>query len=862
MAGPGEEYRGLTSAQVSELLKETGPNELPSEKKRTFLNLLAEAMTEPMFLLLIAAGVLYLALGDAGEAAMLMGFVVFVIGITVFQERKVERALTALRDMSSPRALVIRDGEQKRIPGRDVVPGDVALLDEGDRVPADAVLLSCRNMLVDESLLTGEAIPVRKVAGDRKAAIVRPGGDDLSFVYSGTLVVQGHGTALVLQTGARSEIGKIGKALQRVSPEETPMRRDASRLVMVFAAGGIALCAAVTVITGLTRGDWLLSILTGLTLAMALVPEEIPVVMTIFLALGAWRMSRHDVLTRRLSAVQALGSVTVVCVDKTGTLTMNRMAVRRLCTANECAEADGELSSLTGPFTGLIGTAIMASRREPTDPMERALRALGRRCLPQAQYDLPGWEIVREYPLSSRLFAMANIWRVPGSSDYLAAAKGAPEAVFGLCRTGDTERRRLEADMAGMARAGMRVIAVACTRYPQGALPDDLRAFGFRLTGLVGFEDPVRPQVPESVRECYRAGIRVIMITGDFPATAKAVAAQAGIRPGEVITGAELDAMSDQELRQRIGAITVFARVVPEQKLRIVDALKHDGEVVLMTGDGVNDAPALKGAAVGIAMGGRGTEVAREAAGIVILDDDFSSIVQAIRTGRRIIDNLRKAIDFIFAVHVPIAGMALLPAVLVWPIMLFPAHVAFLQLIIDPACSVAFEAELEDRDIMRRPPQRVDRPLFDIPAVVFSVLQGLVVLLIVAMIFFGTPAMGYTDSEARAMAFSALVTADIGLILTNRSRNRTAIELLSARNDAMFWVALIAMVFLFAALYLPPLTSVFKFSPLSMGDLAISLVAGIASVVWFEVLKVAARAVTAMKKKKALTSASLTGRRL
>jgi Ca2+-transporting ATPase len=619
MAGPTEDHRGLTSSQASDILRAIGPNELPSEKKRTIIDVLADAMTEPMFLLLIAAGLLYLALGDPREAAMLMGFVVFVIGITIFQERKVERALEALRDMSSPRALVIRDGEHKRIPGRDVVPGDVVLLDEGDRVPADAVMLSCSNLLVDESLLTGEAVPVRKVAGDPGAAMTRPGGDGLPFVYSGTLVVQGHGIALVLRTGPGSEIGKIGKALQRIRPEETPMRRDASRLVMIFAVGGIALCAAVTVITGLTRGDWLQSILIGLTLAMALVPEEIPVVMTIFLALGAWRMSRHSVLTRRLSAIQALGSVTVVCVDKTGTLTMNKMAVRRLCMSQGCLEAAGEISGLPAPFDGLIRTAVMASRREPTDPMERALHALGKRCLPKAQYDLPGREIVREYPLSSSLFAMANVWRVPGRREYTVAAKGAPEAVFELCRMDTMERKRMEADVSNMAHAGMRVICVANASYDPDSLPDDLHVFDFCFTGLVGFEDPVRPQVPESVNECYEAGIRVIMITGDFPATAQAVAQQAGIHPGEVITGPELEAMSDQELSQRIGGTSVFARVVPEQKLRIVDALKHNREVVLMTGDGVNDAPALKGAAVGIAMGGRGTEVAREAAGIVLL---------------------------------------------------------------------------------------------------------------------------------------------------------------------------------------------------------------------------------------------------
>jgi Ca2+-transporting ATPase len=743
-----DNIKGLTSQEAAARLSSEGYNELPSGKKRTFIDTAFEVMKEPMFLLLIACGAIYLLIGDIEEALMLLGFVFVVIGITIYQERKVERALEALKSLSSPRALVIRDGVANRIPGQEVVCGDTIILAEGDRVPADALVMSCSNLLIDESLLTGESVPVRKAPSEAAAAFGRPGGDDIPFVYSSTLVVQGHGVAEVKQTGVNTEIGKIGRALQTLEPEKTRLQVETEKLVKMFAAFGMAVCATVIVIYALTRGDWLTGVLTGLTLAMALIPEEIPVVLTIFLALGAWRMSKHRVLTRQLKAIQTLGSTTVLSVDKTGTLTMNMMSVRKIYSGGQFFTVDDATTTLPERFHELVEFAILASQHDPFDPMEKAIKGVGRKLLADTEHIHDNWVLMQEYALSKKLLALSHVWASPSWGDLVIASKGAPEAIFDLCHLDEHEIAALSSCVQQMAGEGLRVLGVARANFRKPDLPGDQHDYDFRFIGLVGFSDPLRPMVAGAVRECYEAGLRTVMITGDYPVTAQNIARQAGIRPCEaVITGHELDTMGDDELNGRIRNVNVFARVVPEQKLRIVNALKKNGEIVVMTGDGVNDAPALRSAHIGIAMGSRGTEVAREAASFP--DDDFSSF-QAVKMGRRIFDNLKKAMAYIFAVHVPIAGMSLLPVLFGWPIMLFPAHIAFLELIIDPVCSVVFEAEPEEKDVMKRPPRKIDEPVFDRRTILFSILQGFVVLLVVLAVYRIAPMLGESEAQARA----------------------------------------------------------------------------------------------------------------
>jgi P-type Ca2+ transporter type 2C len=832
---------GLSEAVAAERLKVEGYNELPSSKRRSTIAIALEVVREPMFLLLVACGAIYLVLGDKEEALMLLGFVVVVMGITLYQERKTERALEALRDLSSPRASVVRDGQQKRIAGREVVRGDLLIVREGDRVPADAWLLEATSLSVDESLLTGESVPVRKAVleGPQPSRkLGRPGGDDSASIFSGTLVVQGQGFAEVQAIGAQTEIGKIGKSLRTVEQEETLLQQETGRLVKRLALWGLGLCVLVVVVYGVTRGNWLQGVLAGITLAMAVLPEEFPVVLTIFLALGAWRISRSRVLTRRVPAIETLGSATVLCTDKTGTLTLNQMVVARLqVNGTTCEPGTLGKQALPEEVHELVEFAILASQRDPFDPMEKAIHQVGSQFLLHTEHLHQDWELVREYPLSRRLLALSHVWRSKGGEDYVIAAKGAPEAIADLCHFTPEQTARLAARIEGMAQDGLRVLGVARARFQQSELPSEQHDFTFEFLGLLGLADPVRPAVPQAIRECHEAGIRVVMITGDYPGTALNIARQAGLSVGRVMTGPELDELSDAMLQHQIRRVNIFARVVPEQKLRIVQALKANGEVVAMTGDGVNDAPALKAAHIGVAMGGRGTDVARECAALVLLDDDFSSIVQAVRLGRRIFDNIRKAIAYILAVHVPIAGMSLIPVLFHWPLVLMPVHILFLELIIDPACSTIFEAEREEADVMSRPPRDRTEPLFSRSHIFYSVLQGLVVLAVVLAVFEIARWRELSEAEARAQCYTTLIIANLGLILTNRSRTRTILETIKTPNTALWLVLGGATVFLSLVLTVPFLREVFRFTALSPLDVTMCLAAGVFSILGFELLK-------------------------
>lgn len=834
---------GLSESEAVRILRLDGFNELASAKQRHVLSIAVEVVREPMFLLLAACGTIYLILGDAQEAFMLLGFVFFIMGISLYQERKTERTLEALRDLSSPRALVIRDGLQRRIAGREVVRGDMLLLAEGDRIPADGLVLSSGHLLVDEAILTGESVPVRKVAGEGIKEMGRPGGDRLPFVYSGTLVIQGQGVAQALATGQQTEIGRIGTALQDVETEQTPLQRETGRLVARLAVLGVTLCVIVVVVYGFTRANWYDGFLAGITLAMAILPNEFPVVLTVFLALGAWRISKKNVLTRRMPAVETLGSATVLCVDKTGTLTLNHMSVAMLFANDDYHDIRGSSGEeLPEEFHELSEFAILASHRDPFDPMEKALRELGHYYLSGTEHLHDDWALVREYPLSSSLLALSRVWMSRDGEDYVIAAKGAPEAIFDLCHFNEARISQLSERVITLANEGLRVLGVARSRFKQTDLPGEQHDFDFEFLGLVGLADPVRPTVPDAIKECYSAGIRVVMITGDYPGTALNVAGRIGLAPmDQIITGPELDRMDDTQLRERIQSVNIFARVVPEQKLRLVSALRANGEIVAMTGDGVNDAPALKAAHIGIAMGERGTDVAREASSLVLLDDDFSSIVQAVKQGRRIFDNLKKGMTYILAIHVPIAGMTLVPVLMKWPLVLLPVHIAFLHLIIDPACSIVFEAEPEDADLMQRPPRKPNEPLFGRQTWSVSLFQGLGVLVILAVLYGMALRRGRAESEARALAFTTLIIANIGLILINRSWKHSILATIRSPNPALWWVTGGAVLFLGLVLFVPVLRGVFRFGELDTGGIGISLLAAAASISWFELFKVLSR---------------------
>jgi len=834
-----EEYKGLTANQAKEKLRNEGSNNLPSSKPKNLLSIALGVVKEPMFILLVACGTLYLILGDLQEGIMLLGFVFVIMGIEFYQEKKTEKALNALKDMASPRALVIRDGVETRIAGVGVVTDDIIVLQEGDRVPADATVLKSVNLLADESLLTGEPVPVRKSDWDGAEKITQPGGDDLPFVYSGSMIVQGNGIARVSSIGINTEIGKIGKALEGVIEEPTRLNREMGSLVKKITIVAVVLCIILVVGYTLTRGNIINGFLAGITLAMAMLPEEFPVILTIFMALGAWRMSKNKILTRKPSAIETLGSATVLCTDKTGTLTHNKMTVSKLYNGKGFLSVEN-VKVFNEEFHEIIEFGILSSQLNPFDPMEKAITNIGDLYLKGTGHIHNNWEMVKEYPLSKELLAMSRVFSFKETKEQIIATKGAPEAIFDLCHLDAENKKRLSLAVEELASSGLRVLGVAKAKINAKNLPEIQHDFSFDFIGLIGLSDPIRKNVKQAVNDCFSAGIRVIMITGDYPVTAKHIAMEIGLEnPDNCITGEELQKMTEDELCEKIKDINVFARVIPEQKLKIVNALKKNNEIVAMTGDGVNDAPALKSAHIGIAMGEKGTDVAREASSLVLMDDNFSSIVRAIKMGRRIFDNLQKAFGYVFAIHVPIAGLSLIPILIGdFPLILWPVHIVFLELIIDPACSIIFEAEKEEKNIMSRPPKGIKEPFFGGKKILFTCLQGAGILLITLAVYFFGLKLGYQEKAVRAMAFTTLMVSNIAVILTNRSWTDNIFRIIITPNKAVLWVIGGAVFFMALILNIPFFIDLFQFQKLSFINIAICCLAGLASIVWFEIYKI------------------------
>jgi Ca2+-transporting ATPase len=817
------EHRGLDEAEAARRLAAEGPNALARDATRRLGTLILEVLREPMFLLLTACATIYLTLGDLQEAVILLVCVVMVLSITIVQTRRTDRAVAALRDLSSPRALVIRGGVERRIAGTEVVRGDLVRLHEGDRVPADGTLLAATNLAVDESLLTGESVPVHKQ-------------DASGQVFSGTLVVRGHGLAEVVATGARSELGKIGVSLATLESAPSRIQREVTRLVRIFGGAGAACCVAVLLLFGLGRGEWLAGLLAGITLAMSLLPEEFPLVLTVFLALGAWRLSRRRVLIRRIPALESLGATTTLCVDKTGTLTQNRMALVALQADTSRWPAGAADGPLAPGLQALAEHAALASERETFDPMDEACqRFLAAHAEPAAAH--ADWERIHEYPLTPALLAVTHVWRTPAGAR-VVASKGAPEAIAGLCRLDAAALEGVRSEVAALADTGLRVLGVARAEAQSDALPASPGEFTFEWLGLIGLQDPPRPEAAAALAVCRDAGIRVVMITGDYPGTAKAIGTAVGLRAEGLLTGTELAGLAEADLSARLRGVEICARVLPDQKLRLVRALQAQREVVAMTGDGVNDAPALKAAQIGVAMGERGTDVAREAAAIVLTRDDFTDLVAAVAEGRRIFDNLRKALGFIVAVHVPIAGIALVPLLFGLPLLFHPIHIVFLELIIDPACSIVFEAEPAEPGLMRRPPRPHADPLLDRRTLLLCCVQGLVALAAcLAALFYSHVHLGQPIEVGQTVMFATLILADLGLILAHRSSTTSLIRGLRTPNRALWWVVLGSLLMLLATLELPAIRGFFHFSAVPPLQLFAWAMLGPLAVLSFELIK-------------------------
>ncbi|TAJ69821.1 MAG: HAD family hydrolase [Phenylobacterium sp.] len=792
--------QGLTEAEAARRLAQDGPNRMNEPRRRRLPQIVRDVLREPMLLLLLVAVGFYFLLGDTAEAVFLLFGAVTTISLVVVQEARSERALAALKALAEPTARVIRDGSEHRIAASDLVRGDLVLLGEGGRAPADGALVAGDVLSIDESVLTGESAPVVRTPLPSTEADDGADPPEHARISAGGLLVRGHGVARVTATGAATRLGQIGAALADAAEPLTPLQRTTRRLVGVLGLFALGLSAAVLVAYGLLRGDWIGGGLAALTLGIALIPEEFPMVLAVFLALGGGRMAKGQVLVRRTAAIEALGGISVLCVDKTGTLTRNQMGVAALW----AADGGGEVSGSDGAGVAILQAAVLASAVHPVDPMDRALHAASA-C---SRSDPP----LRSYPLRPDRLAFIQAWAGP-AGDVLYAAKGAPEAVFDLCRLDPVDRAAAEAAVTAFARQGLRVLGVARAERPS----DDGGDPGgevFRFDGLVAFEDPVREDVPPALAAAAMAGVRVVMITGDFPETALAIARDAGLDvSGGVLTGARLQTLADSELREAVAEVRVFARVAPDQKLRLVRALQANGERVGMFGDGVNDAPALEAADVGVAMGGRGVDVAREASDLILLDDRFASVVSGIAEGRRIFANLKAALAYLVVVHIPMAGLALLPPLLGVPPVLFPMQVVLLELVIDPMCALVFEGRSAAPDAMRRPPRTAAASLLTPARLTGAIAQGLVLLAGGFGLYLALLRSGQDASAARAAAFVFVVAANLGAaaVLAGAGPRGEAHQ-----RMAFAAIAGLAAAGVTAALAVPPLAGLFGFNQPSL----------------------------------------------
>jgi Ca2+-transporting ATPase len=816
------EFIGLSSEEALAKQSQFGSNILPESEPKKFSSILLDVIKEPMFLMLLVAGTVYLILGDLAEALFLLAFVFAVIGMTLFQEHKTQRALESLRDLSAPRALVIRDGEEIRIPGMDVVVDDLMVLHEGDRIAADATLLE-GELSVDESLLSGESVPVNKTSD--------------GLLFASTVVTKGIGYARVHAVGTDTAIGHIGQSLSSTEDNTSGLQKASRSLIQILSMIAIGVSGILVLINwGLNHLPFLDSLLLGIALAMSTLPEEIPVILTVFLALGAWRITKIKVLTRRVSAVEALGAITVLAVDKTGTLTQNKMVVAELIVEGNVLIADRE-DGISEMYHPLVEFAMLATPADPFDPMEKAIQSFGHERLGGTEHLHDECNPEFQYDLSPDIMAMTRIFSDITPSLHLLATKGSPEAVCDLCHLSETRRVEIQSQVEMMASRGLRVLGVAKGELQatecEPVWPKSQHDFDFTFLGLIGFRDPPRPEVPGAIEECRNAGIRILMLTGDHPATARTIAQQVGLseRPS-VITGNEISTLSDEDLLMRLQESDICARMQPEQKLRLVRLLQQNGNTVGMSGDGVNDAPALKAADVGIAMGERGTDVAREAADIVLLNDSFASIVAAIRQGRMIYDNITKATRFVFAVHIPIIALTLIPALLHWPILLMPLHIVLLELLINPACAVVFEAENAAVNIMNRPPRPLGATPFSRTNISFALVQGAGIAFILLIGYLLLLQMGWMIHSIQTTLFTALVFALFLLVLANSDSSRFRKDSLSEINLWIVYMFGGVVSLLIAVLYIPFLRTLLGFAYVTLTSIVAITVLFILSGIW------------------------------
>lgn len=821
----GYNLGGLNSEEVEKLQKKYGMNELVSQEKPNMLKKFLGVFKEPMFLLLLIAATVYFLLGAPKDGAIMLVFVGFVASITFIQEWKTEKTMNALKDLTSPKVNTLRNGKNILIKSTELVPGDVVFLSEGERIPADCIVLELSNFSVDESILTGESEYVMKVSTTQSEKSTDYWKKDI--LYAGTLCVFGKCTAIVKFTGINTEYGKIGKAISEAKDEPTPLQKKVSILVKNIAIAGVILCISVMVASYFYSFDILNSILSGISLAMAIIPEEFPVVLTVFLSMGAYRLAKNNTLMRKISAVETLGSATVLCVDKTGTITQNKMKVKSIYSDGRIFNNEDlknqELSDLM----------VLSCEKDPYDPMEKAILEAANLSQLETVYK---YDLSKKIAFDSKTKRMANIYIK--DNKYYVAVKGSAETVLGLCNLDKQTMDEINIEIDKMASNGLRVLALAdCTSEE---VYEDLECYELTFKGLVGLQDPPKEGVEEAIKLCKKAGIRVVMITGDYSKTAMAIGEEIGLKfTDKVIVGNEIDSLSENELCEVVKSCDVFSRVIPEQKMKIVKALKKNGEIVAMTGDGVNDAPALKSADIGIAMGQRETEVAKEAADMILMDDNFTTIVKSVKDGRRVYDNIRKAMVYILIIHIPIAAMAMFAPLFNLPPLLLPMHIMLLELIIDPTCSIVFEGEPAEANIMDNPPRPPQEPLLTRNLTIKVVLQGIIMFLAAFMPFHYMIDLGISSEYARSFSLITFIVANVTLVLVNRSNTELLYHLIKEKGSKVrLIVNSMALIMVFAIVYIPILNGFFRTEKIGVYPLIFAIVLGFISTGWWEIVKI------------------------
>lgn len=821
----GYNLGGLNSEEVEKLQKKYGMNELVSQEKPNMLKKFLGVFKEPMFLLLLIAATVYFLLGAPKDGAIMLVFVGFVASITFIQEWKTEKTMNALKDLTSPKVNTLRNGKNILIKSTELVPGDVVFLSEGERIPADCIVLEPSNFSVDESILTGESEYVMKVSTTQSEKSTDYWKKDI--LYAGTLCVFGKCTAIVKFTGINTEYGKIGKAISEAKDEPTPLQKKVSILVKNIAIAGVILCISVMVASYFYSFDILNSILSGISLAMAIIPEEFPVVLTVFLSMGAYRLAKNNTLMRKISAVETLGSATVLCVDKTGTITQNKMKVKSIYSDGRIFNNEDlknqELSDLM----------VLSCEKDPYDPMEKAILEAANLSQLETVYK---YDLSKKIAFDSKTKRMANIYIK--DNKYYVAVKGSAETVLGLCNLDKQTMDEINIEIDKMASNGLRVLALAdCTSEE---VYEDLECYELTFKGLVGLQDPPKEGLEEAIKLCKKAGIRVVMITGDYSKTAMAIGEEIGLKfTDKVIVGNEIDSLSENELCEVVKSCDVFSRVIPEQKMKIVKALKKNGEIVAMTGDGVNDAPALKSADIGIAMGKRGTEVAKEAADMILMDDNFTTIVKSVKDGRRVYDNIRKAMVYILIIHIPIAAMAMFAPLFNLPPLLLPMHIMLLELIIDPTCSIVFEGEPAEANIMENHPRPPQEPLLTRNLTIKVVLQGIIMFLAAFMPFHYMIDLEISSEYARSFSLITFIVANVTLVLVNRSNTELLYHLIKEKGSKVrLIVNSMALIMVFAIVYIPILNGFFRTEKIGIYPLIIAIVLGFISTGWWEIVKI------------------------